>query len=217
MTEQPSLLHVARPRECNVQHTDLNPATGHATPLQHTSLRAASLLVLERNKACNTPATPGENTMQQTPLKTPMFVAGVAADENAGNAGAGTASESHHGLTLAELQAVAEGDWPDIEHNTVKITCKAKTRKGTPCRCKALRNGRCKFHGGLSNGPKTIEGKAKSSQNLARYWELRRAAGPYHQSAATKAKILTALKGAWRRKKLDADYNALKIRLGVRW
>ncbi len=34
-----------------------------------------------------------------------------------------------------------------------KEKCEARTRKGTPCRCKALRNGRCKFHGGMSTGP----------------------------------------------------------------
>ena len=30
---------------------------------------------------------------------------------------------------------------------------------GTPCRAKALPNGRCKLHGGMSTGPKTLEGK----------------------------------------------------------
>ena len=39
--------------------------------------------------------------------------------------------------------------------------CGAKTRKGTPCECQALANGRCKFHGGASTGPKTAEGKAR--------------------------------------------------------
>lgn len=46
--------------------------------------------------------------------------------------------------------------------------CEAKTRKGTPCQCKALQNGRCKFHGGLSTGPRTPEGKAKVAANLKR-------------------------------------------------
>lgn len=41
-------------------------------------------------------------------------------------------------------------------------TCGATTRKGTPCQCKALkRGGRCKFHGGMSTGPRTPEGKAR--------------------------------------------------------
>jgi len=30
---------------------------------------------------------------------------------------------------------------------------------GSPCTAKALANGRCKNHGGLSSGPKTVEGR----------------------------------------------------------
>lgn len=40
--------------------------------------------------------------------------------------------------------------------------CGAKTRKGRPCRQPAMKNGRCKMHGGLSTGPKTPEGLARS-------------------------------------------------------
>ena len=36
--------------------------------------------------------------------------------------------------------------------------CGAKTRRGTPCQCPAMANGRCRLHGGLSTGPKTAEG-----------------------------------------------------------
>jgi hypothetical protein len=36
--------------------------------------------------------------------------------------------------------------------------CGAKTRRGTPCKCRAMRNGRCRLHGGLSTGPKTRDG-----------------------------------------------------------
>jgi hypothetical protein len=33
--------------------------------------------------------------------------------------------------------------------------CGAKNRLGLPCQCKKLyKSGRCKFHGGLSTGPK---------------------------------------------------------------
>lgn len=46
--------------------------------------------------------------------------------------------------------------------------CGAKTRKGTPCQCKALANGRCKYHGGKSTGPKTEEGKTRAARNLRR-------------------------------------------------
>ena len=48
-----------------------------------------------------------------------------------------------------------------------KPTCQALTRRGTPCQCKPLPgNKRCKFHGGLSTGPKTPEGRAQSAVNL---------------------------------------------------
>ena len=40
---------------------------------------------------------------------------------------------------------------------------------GKPCRIKALANGRCKLHGGLSTGPKTTEGKAKALANLKQF------------------------------------------------
>lgn len=46
--------------------------------------------------------------------------------------------------------------------------CGAKTRKGTPCQAPPVwdrvrdkaRNGRCKLHGSLSTGPKTLEGRS---------------------------------------------------------
>jgi hypothetical protein len=41
-----------------------------------------------------------------------------------------------------------------------KNTCAAYARStGKPCQAKALPNGRCKNHGGLSTGPKTPEGR----------------------------------------------------------
>ncbi|MEY6431695.1 HGGxSTG domain-containing protein [Thioalkalicoccus limnaeus] len=46
--------------------------------------------------------------------------------------------------------------------------CGARTRRGTPCQCAALPNGRCKFHGGLSTGPRTEEGRRQSARNLDR-------------------------------------------------
>ena len=46
------------------------------------------------------------------------------------------------------------------------LQCGAKTRAGTPCKITALYGaGRCKFHGGLSSGPKTKAGKRRSAQN----------------------------------------------------
>jgi hypothetical protein len=40
--------------------------------------------------------------------------------------------------------------------------CGAKTRKGTSCASPAMRNGRCRMHGGKSTGPKTFEGLERS-------------------------------------------------------
>lgn len=41
-----------------------------------------------------------------------------------------------------------------------KIHCGAYARStGQPCKAKALANGRCKNHGGLSTGPRTLEGR----------------------------------------------------------
>lgn len=40
--------------------------------------------------------------------------------------------------------------------------CGAQTRQRTACRGPAMKNGRCKFHGGLSTGPRTPEGLERS-------------------------------------------------------
>jgi hypothetical protein len=57
--------------------------------------------------------------------------------------------------------------------------CGGKTRKdGTPCQSVAIRpNGRCKWHGALSTGPKTEEGKQRCREATKRYLEAWRAAG----------------------------------------
>ena len=42
----------------------------------------------------------------------------------------------------------------------IKVKCGAYARStGNPCQAKALTNGRCKNHGGMSTGPKTPEGR----------------------------------------------------------
>ena len=47
--------------------------------------------------------------------------------------------------------------------------CGAKTRRATRCQRKALENGRCPNHGGLSTGPKTREGKLRALANLRQF------------------------------------------------
>jgi len=39
--------------------------------------------------------------------------------------------------------------------------CGAKNRAGCPCRAPAMKNGRCRMHGGKSTGPRTAEGLAR--------------------------------------------------------
>lgn len=46
------------------------------------------------------------------------------------------------------------------------MMCGAQNRNKAPCKQRVLyTNGRCKFHGGASTGPKTRKGKAKSAKN----------------------------------------------------
>jgi hypothetical protein len=46
-----------------------------------------------------------------------------------------------------------------------KIVCGAYARTtGNPCLGRSLKNGRCKLHGGLSTGPKSLEGKKRLAE-----------------------------------------------------
>lgn len=48
--------------------------------------------------------------------------------------------------------------------------CGARARSsGKPCRRKARANGKCRNHGGLSTGPRTVEGKRKALGNLKQF------------------------------------------------
>lgn len=81
-----------------------------------------------------------------------------------------------------ELRRLREIFWfePEAAIETIQIAnklgrmfpvpgerCEARTRRGTLCQCKALKNGRCKLHGGLSTwAAKSEAGKARSLANL---------------------------------------------------
>ena len=47
--------------------------------------------------------------------------------------------------------------------------CGAKNRRGTACQCPAMRNGRCRLHGGLSTGAKTPEGLERIQQAVTKH------------------------------------------------
>jgi hypothetical protein len=57
------------------------------------------------------------------------------------------------------------------------VRCGARTRKdGSPCQSVAIRpNGRCMWHGGLSTGPRTLEGKARCAAGQRAWWARWRA------------------------------------------
>jgi len=47
------------------------------------------------------------------------------------------------------------GKWRGIAHSEM-ARCGAKTRAGHPCGQFAMPNGRCRFHGGKSSGPRDL-------------------------------------------------------------
>jgi len=55
---------------------------------------------------------------------------------------------------------------------TRRPLCGAMNRKGTPCKARALPGKRrCKFHGGMSTGPKTPEGRARIAEAQRNRWQ----------------------------------------------
>jgi DNA-binding XRE family transcriptional regulator len=66
-----------------------------------------------------------------------------------------------------------QGDNAATDHG--ERLCGAKTRKGGSCRQKALpgRN-RCKFHGGMSTGPKTLKGRQSIAERQRSRWRAYR-------------------------------------------
>ena len=63
--------------------------------------------------------------------------------------------------------------------------CGARTRASGSCKAPVVRGRpRCRMHGGLSTGPKTSEGKARSAAGVKAYWERWRAARAAREAAA---------------------------------
>ncbi len=66
------------------------------------------------------------------------------------------------------------------------MQCEAMTRAGTPCkRTDIYANGRCKFHGGMSTGARTEEGKARQREGYRRWLEEKRRANAGTQDGGT--------------------------------
>src|SRR5215469_134764 len=64
--------------------------------------------------------------------------------------------------------------------------CGASNRRGGPCECPAMLNGRCRFHGGLSTGPKTPEGIERIRQAVTKH-------GRYSKQAIAEQKFYRGL------------------------
>jgi len=61
---------------------------------------------------------------------------------------------------------------PAFPLECVGMVCGAKTKAGIECKSvEIFKNGRCRLHGGLSTGPKTIEGKRRSALNTVKTYE----------------------------------------------
>ncbi len=88
-------------------------------------------------------------------------------------------SDDRKGYLIAYVQfdavrALAEGGNENATMNPMQKThasprCGAKTRKGIPCKAPAMRNGRCRLHGGKSTGPRTLEGLERSRKARRRH------------------------------------------------
>jgi hypothetical protein len=67
-----------------------------------------------------------------------------------------------------------DGDGRPLPHH-LRPACGAKNRKGQPCAARAIPGKRrCRFHGGLSTGPKTADGRARIAAAQRRRWARQR-------------------------------------------
>jgi len=73
------------------------------------------------------------------------------------------------------VNLLIESDW--VTPKNQRPRCGAKIRIGRPCFAPVVwdkkndraRNGRCRFHGGLSTGPRTVEGRVRALSNLQQF------------------------------------------------
>ncbi len=93
-------------------------------------------------------------------------------------------------------------------------TCGAGTRAGGVCRQLSMKNGRCRFHGGLSTGPRTAAGLERSRK--ARWKHGRRSADANQPLKLIRAlvKVMEAELAEW---KSLASSPAYQIALEEAW
>ncbi len=76
---------------------------------------------------------------------------------------------------ISELAVAIEKG--ELSNKSPNQRCGARTRKGAPCKAKALPGKtRCKFHGGMSTGPKSAEGRLRIAEAQRRRWAAYRKA-----------------------------------------
>jgi len=86
--------------------------------------------------------------------------------------------------------------------------CGAKTRKGTSCQAPAMKNGRCRLHGGKSTGPKTPEGIEKIRQAHLIH-------GEYTKEAIASRKEFNALMREYKKILSEIDNTCKKIDIKI--
>jgi hypothetical protein len=100
-------------------------------------------------------------------------------------------------------------DGMQLEDIIMDGRCGARNRQGKPCLCSPATgtNGRCRFHGGLSTGPKTPETKARSIAAMKEGHRRWLEAGRPRREARSKVTTLNARMRASRR--LRAEFECL--------
>ena len=119
------VLHVARPREMQRATFEGQSATPSATPAQRPSIKAASLLVLERNKPRNSGATEAE--IARNTSATPETHRATPAQQAAVRAWLAHINETDPEL----IEEFMERCWRDPEALTYAL-CRARLAGTTP-------------------------------------------------------------------------------------
>ena len=127
-------------------------------------------------------SNPSGATAETAPTPTsPLMVTSTRVDVDPGASHGALAVPPDHPETTSrstDMAAVLNGEVapllvdPDpLAKGAIEITCNARTRAGTACRCKALKNGRCKLHGGMSTGPRTLAGRRRIAEVQRGRWQ----------------------------------------------